>query len=109
MGATKQIVTPGAAQAGHWAAHTLRTQGYDGQIVLIGSESHPPYERPPLSKQILKGEAEPPAAWRNTPEKLTELNLDFLPDRTVVSLDRDGRQVAMQDGSRISYEGVLRA
>jgi 3-phenylpropionate/trans-cinnamate dioxygenase ferredoxin reductase subunit len=105
----KTIVIVGAGQAGHWAAHTLRKQGYDGRIMLIGSEFHPPYERPPLSKQILKGEAEPPAAWLTTPEKLTEMNVDFLPGRTVVALDRHGRRVELQDGARIAYDRLLLA
>jgi 3-phenylpropionate/trans-cinnamate dioxygenase ferredoxin reductase subunit len=105
----KTIVIVGAGQAGHWAAHTLRKQGYDGRIMLIGSESHPPYERPPLSKQILKGEAEPPAAWLTTPEKLIELTVDFLPGRTIVALDRHGRQVELQDGARIAYDRLLLA
>src|SRR5882672_661117 len=109
MEPVKTIVIVGAGQAGHWAAHTLRKQGHDGRIMLVGSESHPPYERPPLSKQVLTGEAEPPAAWLTTPEKLAELNVDFLPDRTVVALDRRGRQVELQDGTRIAYDRLLLA
>ena len=105
----KTIVIVGAGQAGFWAAHTLRKQAHDGRIILVGSESHLPYERPPLSKQVLKGEAEPSAAWLTTPEKLTELNVDFLPGRTVVALDRNGRQVELRDGARIGYDRLLLA
>jgi 3-phenylpropionate/trans-cinnamate dioxygenase ferredoxin reductase component len=109
MEPVKTIVIVGAGQAGHWAASTLRKQGHDGRIVLVGNEPHPPYERPPLSKQVLKGEAEPPSAWLATPEKLTELNVEFLPGRTVVALDRQGRQVELQDGARIGYDRLLLA
>ena len=51
------IVIVGAGQAGGWAATTLRDRGYDGRIVLLGDEPHAPYERPPLSKAVLSGQA----------------------------------------------------
>jgi 3-phenylpropionate/trans-cinnamate dioxygenase ferredoxin reductase subunit len=109
MESVKTIVIVGAGQAGYWATHTLRKQGYGRRIVLVGSEPHPPYERPPLSKQVLKGEAEPPSAWLTTPEKLAELKAEFLPGQTVVALDRQGRQVELQDGTRIGYDRLLLA
>jgi len=107
MESAKTIAIVGAGQAGYWAAHTLRKQGYGGRIVLVGNEPHPPYERPPLSKQVLKGEAEPPSAWLATPEKLAELKAEFLPGRTAIVLDRQGRQVELQDGTRIGYDRLL--
>ena len=79
MESVKAIVIVGAGQAGYWATHTLRKQGYGGRIMLVGNEPHPPYERPPLSKQVLKGGAEPPSAWLAIPEKLAELKVEFLP------------------------------
>ena len=103
------IAIVGAGQAGAWAAQTLRKQGYDGRILLVGSEPHPPYERPPLSKQVLKGEAEPPSAWLTTPEKLAELSVAFLPGRAATALDRQTRQVELQDGTRIGYDRLLLA
>jgi len=107
MKAVKTIVMVGAGQAGYWSAHTLRRHGYGGQIVLVGSEPHPPYERPPLSKQVLKGEAEPPSAWLTTPEKLADLKVEFMSGRTAVALDRQGCQVELQDGTRIGYDRLL--
>jgi cation diffusion facilitator CzcD-associated flavoprotein CzcO len=53
------VVIVGAGQAGGWAAHTLRKEGFGGSITLVGDESWQPYERPPLSKSILMGSAEP--------------------------------------------------
>src|SRR5262252_6740314 len=91
------ITIVGAGQAGSWAAQTLRKQGYGGRILLVGSEPHPPYERPPLSKQVLKGEAEPPSAWLTTPEKLADSGVEFLPGRAATALDRQRRQVELQD------------
>jgi len=102
-----RIVIVGAGQAGSWAAQTLRKQGHGGRITLIGSEAHPPYERPPLSKQVLKGEAEPPSAWLTTPQKLAELKVEFLSGRTAVALDRGAREVELQDGARIGYDRLL--
>ena len=54
---TNTIIIVGAGQAGGWAAATLRKEGYAGRVVLIGDEPHVPYERPPLSKAVLKGKA----------------------------------------------------
>lgn len=107
MESAETIVIVGAGQAGYWAAHTLRKQGYGGRIVLVGNESHPPYERPPLSKQVLKSEAEPPSAWLATPDKLAELKAEFLPGRTAIALDRQGRHVELHDGTRIGYDRLL--
>ncbi len=107
MESVKTIVIVGAGQAGYWGAHTLRKHGYDGRIALLGSESHPPYERPPLSKQVLKGEAEPPSAWLTTPEKLAELKVELLSGHTATALDRRARQVELQDGTRIAYDRLL--
>src|SRR5262245_46858865 len=101
------IVVVGAGQAGCWAVQTLRKHGHGGRLVLIGDEPHPPYERPPLSKQVLKGEAEPPSAWLTTPEKLAALKVEVLSGRTAVALDRARREVELQDGARIGYDRLL--
>src|SRR3954470_16700412 len=57
MAAERTFVIVGAALAGAKAAETLREQGFDGRLVLVGAESVRPYERPPLSKEYLRGEA----------------------------------------------------
>lgn len=107
METPKSIVIVGAAQAGFWAARTLRTQGYDGRLVLVGNEPHPPYERPPLSKQVLRGDAEPHSAWLTTTETLAELRIEFLTGGTAMALDRNGRSVELRDGTRIGYDRLL--
>jgi 3-phenylpropionate/trans-cinnamate dioxygenase ferredoxin reductase subunit len=58
MAAEQTFVIVGGGMAGAKAAETLREEGFDGRIVLIGAESLRPYERPPLSKDYLRGEAE---------------------------------------------------
>jgi len=103
----KTIVVVGAGQAGHWAARTLRSQGFDGRLLLLGAESHPPYERPPLSKQVLKGEAEPPSAWLTTPEKLGEQQVEFLPGRSAASIDRGSRAVQLDDGTKLGFDRLI--
>lgn len=55
------VVIVGAGQAGAWVARSLRQEGHEGRITLLGREPHAPYERPPLSKGVLSGaEAHPP-------------------------------------------------
>lgn len=56
---TARVVVVGASIGGLTAAETLREEGYSGEIVLIGDEPHLPYNRPPLSKQILAGNGSP--------------------------------------------------
>ena len=58
-----RVVIVGASLTGGSAAVALRAEGFDGSITLIGAEDHPPYERPPLSKEYLRGEAEFDKAW----------------------------------------------
>jgi 3-phenylpropionate/trans-cinnamate dioxygenase ferredoxin reductase subunit len=61
MSSSDTFVIVGAGMAGGKAAETLREEGFDGRIVLVGAEAHRPYERPPLSKDYLRGESESPA------------------------------------------------
>ena len=58
MSDPRTFVIIGASQAGGWIARTLRTEGFEGRIVLVGEENYLPYERPPLSKAALLGEVE---------------------------------------------------
>jgi 3-phenylpropionate/trans-cinnamate dioxygenase ferredoxin reductase subunit len=59
LGSGNPFVIVGSGQAGGWAAKTLRQEGYEAPIVMVGDEPHPPYERPPLSKAVLLGTAPP--------------------------------------------------
>jgi len=56
MADIRRVVIAGAGMAGCYAVDTLRKEGFEGEIVLIGSEAHLPYDRPPLSKEYLRGE-----------------------------------------------------
>src|SRR6478672_8000670 len=72
-----RIVVVGASLAGLWACESLRGGGYEGAITLIGAEAHHPYDRPPLSKAVLKGEMEPERILLRKPDELGKLHLDL--------------------------------
>lgn len=103
------IVIVGASLAGARAAETLRDKGFDGSITLVGEESELPYERPPLSKGYLLGEAERDsvflhdAAWYD--EKSIELRLGV----AATGLDVAGHRLTLADGSELSYDKLLLA
>ncbi len=102
-----RIVIVGANLTGGAAATTLRTEGFDGSIVMIGAEPHPPYERPPLSKEYLRGEKGVADALLHPIEWYEENDVELLLERTVASVDAAGRQVVMDDGARIPFDRVL--
>jgi NADPH-dependent 2,4-dienoyl-CoA reductase/sulfur reductase-like enzyme len=69
-------VIVGAGQAGAWAARTLRAEGFEGRIVLVGDEASPPYERPPLSKEQLQPGA-PALPFLVTPQELKAQRIEW--------------------------------
>ncbi|MEU7800497.1 FAD-dependent oxidoreductase [Micromonospora arborensis] len=104
MGGPGRVVIVGASAAGLTAAETLRREGYDGQITLIGDEARPPYDRPPLSKQILSGQWEPDRiALRDE----RQLNLDLRLGVAATGLDLHSRTVTLDDGERVGYDGLI--
>jgi NADPH-dependent 2,4-dienoyl-CoA reductase/sulfur reductase-like enzyme len=101
------IVVVGASLAGLRAAETLRREGYDGRLVLVGAESHLPYDRPPLSKELLAGEWEPEQiALRKQP--YDDLELDLRLGRRATRLDVAERVVELDDdGERLAFDGLV--
>ncbi|NUA28288.1 NAD(P)/FAD-dependent oxidoreductase [Cupriavidus basilensis] len=97
------IVVIGAGQAGSWAARTLRDEGFKGRVVLVGDEAHPPYERPPLSKAVLSGEAMPESVHLLSAETMAALSIEWLASTRVARLDRAVKQVVLTDGQTIDY------
>lgn len=101
------IVIVGAGQAGGWAAQTLRKEGYAGRIVLIGDETHPPHERPPLSKSVLSGEALPQSTWLQKAEAFEALRLDWRPGARVARIDRATKRLELASGDEVSYDKLI--
>ncbi|MFF3493252.1 NAD(P)/FAD-dependent oxidoreductase [Streptomyces sp. NPDC002795] len=102
-----EVVVVGASAAGLTAAETLRREGYTGRLTLIGEERYLPYDRPPLSKQVLKGEWEPERLALRTSAALDDLDAEWLLGREAVGLDVAGRTVALADGSRVAFDGLV--
>ena len=106
MNAPGRIVVVGASLAGLRGIEALRRDGYDGAITLVGAEPHLPYDRPPLSKQVLAGSLEPDQiALRREP--IEDLALDLRLGRRAISLDAKAREIALDDGERVAWDGLL--
>ena len=103
------MVIVGAGECGGRAALALREAGYEGPVTLIGEEPHPPYERPPLSKEAMTGEQAPLAKTIAAAEKLAEDNITFIDSSPVLALDREAKAVVLGDGRRVPYHKLLLA
>jgi len=104
---TDTIVIVGTGQAGGWAAQTLRKEGHAGKVVLIGDEPHIPYERPPLSKAVLAGEATAESTYLVKREAFDALALDWRPSVRVTAIDRADRQLRLSAGEPIGYDKLI--
>jgi 3-phenylpropionate/trans-cinnamate dioxygenase ferredoxin reductase component len=107
MSETHVIV--GAGLAGAKAAETLRENGYDGRVVLIGAEPDRPYERPPLSKDYLRGEAEREAAYVHPADYYGEHDIELRLETVVDSLDLGARELVLDGGERLAFTKLLLA
>lgn len=101
------IAVVGASLAGLRAAETLRAEGYGGRLVLIGAEKHEPYDRPPLSKQLLAGTWGLDRIRLRAPEKIDALGLDLRLGHRAVSLDVAGHSLELDDGDRVVFDGCV--
>ena len=100
------LLIGGGLASGHCAAE-LRKRGADGSILLVGREPEPPYERPPLSKEYLRGEASREDAYVNPASWYEENEVELLSGVNVMSLDADDRAVTLQGGERVGFEKAL--
>jgi 3-phenylpropionate/trans-cinnamate dioxygenase ferredoxin reductase component len=100
-------VIVGASLAGAKAAETLRTEGFDGRIVLIGAEHERPYERPPLSKDYLRGEAGREKVYVHDEGFYEERDIELRLGRTATRLDTSNRELELDDGERLPYDRLL--
>src|ERR1700712_4655432 len=102
-------VIVGAGLAGAKAAEALRAEGFEGRVVLIGTESELPYERPPLSKDYLRGES-PREKARGHPDGFYSRNaIELLTGTTAEGIDTAAREVVLAGGERVRYDRLLLA
>jgi 3-phenylpropionate/trans-cinnamate dioxygenase ferredoxin reductase subunit len=105
---SRTFVIVGAGMAGGKAAETLREEGFDGRIVLLGAEAERPYERPPLSKDYLRGESERNGIYlQEDPSWYDEHAVELRTGTRVESLDLGGRAVVLDGGERVDYDALL--
>jgi len=102
-----RIVIVGASLAGLRAAETLRARGFDGVVTLIGDEPHRPYDRPPLSKQVLQGSSEPDDTFFRKKDGYEALSLDLRLGVRATSVDLRARRVALADGTFAEYDRLI--
>jgi 3-phenylpropionate/trans-cinnamate dioxygenase ferredoxin reductase component len=109
MTSDQTFVVVGASLAGAKAAETLRGDGFDGRVVLVGAEHERPYERPPLSKEYLRGEAGREKLYVHEPRFYADHDIELRLGRTAVRLDTSAQAVTLDDGERLRYDRLLLA
>ena len=109
MTSDRTFVIVGASLAGAKAAETLRAEGFDERVVLVGAEDERPYERPPLSKDYLRGEAERETVYVHPEGFYADHDIELRLGRTAVSVDVAGSELALDDGERLRYDRLLLA
>ena len=109
MSDSERIVILGAGHAGGTAAALLRQYGFAGAITLIGDEPLAPYQRPPLSKAWLKGEADGDSLQLKDPEWYADNGVDLRLSQTASAIDRTARTVRLSDGATVAYDRLILA
>ena len=107
MPAPQTMVIVGAGFAGAKAAETLRVEGFDGRVLLVGDEPVRPYERPPLSKTYLRGETGFDDASVHGADFYDEHGIELRTSTTVAGVDPGSREVELGSGERVHYDRLL--
>jgi 3-phenylpropionate/trans-cinnamate dioxygenase ferredoxin reductase component len=108
MSDSRTFAIVGAGLAGTKATEALRTEGFDGRIVLFGAEPHRPYERPPLSKGYLQGSSGRDTVYVHPPDWYTEHQVELRLDTPVTAIDRRAHEI-VTGGGRLRYDKLLLA
>ena len=103
----RTFVVVGASLCGATAVATLRDEGFDGRIVLIGAEELPPYERPPLSKEYLRGEQTLEDGYVRPSDWYVDQAIETRFGERVMQLDANARQVVLAGGERVAFDALL--
>ena len=109
MSGTGRIVIVGAGHGGVQTAASLREDGYQGPIALISDDPHAPYQRPPLSKAFMKGEATADSLILRGPAYYPEKQIDLMLGERVVEIDRAGHRVKLASGAALDYAHLVLA
>lgn len=107
IGDGDHVVIVGAGLAGWRLCEGLRQEGYAGAITLVGAEPHLPYDRPPLSKQVLSGKWPPEHSALASAEALSELGVDAILGVPASALDVDATAVSLADGTTVTGSRVV--
>jgi NADPH-dependent 2,4-dienoyl-CoA reductase/sulfur reductase-like enzyme len=102
-----RVVVVGASLAGLRAVEALRRDGFAGPLTLVGAESHRPYDRPPLSKQVLLGEWDESRVFFRQKDGYDALDLELRLGCPAVALDAEARELHLADGVRLGYGGLV--
>ncbi|MFD7338689.1 NAD(P)/FAD-dependent oxidoreductase [Streptomyces violascens] len=107
--ADRTFVIVGGGLAGAKAAETLRSEGFNGRVILIGDEREHPYERPPLSKGFLAGKEERDSVFVHEPAWYAQNDIELHLGQIVTTVDRGAKTVRLGDGTVIQYDRLLLA
>jgi NADPH-dependent 2,4-dienoyl-CoA reductase/sulfur reductase-like enzyme len=102
-----RVVVVGASAGGLTTAEALRRRGYKGDITVVGNEAHLPYDRPPLSKQMLTGELEPEQLLLRPAADIDALRMDLRLGETATGVDLSARTVALAGGETVGYDALV--
>jgi NADPH-dependent 2,4-dienoyl-CoA reductase/sulfur reductase-like enzyme len=101
------IAVVGASLAGLRAVEALRRAGFDGKLTVIGAEDHLPYDRPPLSKQVLAGDWDVDRIQFRDADQYADLDLDLRLGVRATGLDREASAVVLDDGTTAAFDGLV--
>ena len=107
MARDRTFVIAGAGHAGGRAAEALRSADFDGRIVLIGEENYPPYERPPLSKELLRNDDGVERTFLNPAEFYAGKGIEHRPGTRVEGIEAEAHRLRLGDGEALDYDKLL--
>jgi NADPH-dependent 2,4-dienoyl-CoA reductase/sulfur reductase-like enzyme len=103
----RSIVVVGGSLAAVSAVRTLRSLGYEGQLTLVSDEPHQPYDKPPLSKECLRGRTPLEDVRLNDPSWYAEQGITVRTSSRATALDTRGQRLRLADGSVLGYDGLV--
>src|SRR5580704_10005054 len=103
------VVIVGGSQAGFQTASSLRSEGYDGPIRLIGEETHVPYQRPPLSKAFVLGKQDQARLLLRPEKYYADHQIDLLSGEQAISIDTSLQRVTLASGEQVPYDNLVLA